>query len=92
MIDVSDGLAADLEHLVHASGVGVAIDDVPVAEGATPEQAMAGGEDYELLFTLPPAAAAPPGALRIGTCTADPTERTLRGEPLPPAPGFEHSF
>ncbi len=48
-IDLSDGLAADLAHLAAASGVGVALDAVPVADGATAEEALAGGEDYELL-------------------------------------------
>jgi thiamine-monophosphate kinase len=55
MMDVSDGLALDLSRLVRASSVGarVAIDDVPVAEGATIDDALGGGEDYELLATLP---------------------------------------
>ena len=55
MMDVSDGLAKDLGRLVRASGVGarVQLADVPVAEGATLEDALGGGEDYELLVTLP---------------------------------------
>ena len=55
MIDVSDGLALDLSRLARASGVGacLSIDDVPVAEGATIDDALGGGEDYELLATLP---------------------------------------
>lgn len=55
MMDVSDGLALDLSRLVRASGVGahLAIDDVPVADGATIDDALGGGEDYELLATLP---------------------------------------
>lgn len=62
-IDVSDGLASDVRHLAHASGVGVAIDALPVApevqriaaaRGWDAEQiALAGGEDFELLFALP---------------------------------------
>ena len=54
MMDVSDGLALDLSRLVSASGVGaqVSIDDVPVAEGATIDDALGGGEDYELLATI----------------------------------------
>ena len=55
MIDVSDGLALDLSRLARASGVGacLSMDDVPVAEGATIDDALGGGEDYELLATLP---------------------------------------
>ena len=55
MIDVSDGLALDLHRLADASGVGFALDDVPVAEGATPEEALGGGEDYELVIAAAPA-------------------------------------
>jgi thiamine-monophosphate kinase len=55
MMDVSDGLALDLSRLARASGVGasVSIDDVPVAPGATIDDALGGGEDYELLATIP---------------------------------------
>lgn len=66
MIDVSDGLAADAGHVAAASGIAVAIEleRVPVAPPARPEAARLdipperfaaeGGEDYELLVTLPP--------------------------------------
>lgn len=59
MIDVSDGLALDLSRLCRASGVGAAVelDAVPVAGGATLPEALGGGEDYELLATLPSAEA-----------------------------------
>ena len=52
-MDVSDGISTDLRHLCEASGVrGMAdLGAVPVADGATLEQALHGGEDYELLFT-----------------------------------------
>ena len=55
MMDVSDGLAIDLSRLTRASHVGakVVIGDVPVAAGATLDDALGGGEDYELLATLP---------------------------------------
>jgi thiamine-monophosphate kinase len=89
MIDVSDGLMADLGHIADESGVGFALDEVPVAPGATLEQALAGGEDYELVFTAPVARS--PLGFRIGVCTADPTQRTLGGEPLA-AGGWEHAF
>lgn len=87
MIDVSDGLAADLGHLADASGVGFVLDAVPVAAGASLAEALGGGEDYELVYTGP---AGLPG-IRIGTVVADPTVRTLGGRPLPPA-GYAHRF
>ncbi len=52
MIDVSDGLALDLHRLADASGVGFSLEDVPVAAGATFDEALGGGEDYELLVTV----------------------------------------
>ena len=56
-IDVSDGLLADLAQLCRASGVRgvVTLDAVPVDGDA--ELAVTAGDDYELLFTLPPNAA-----------------------------------
>lgn len=99
MIDVSDGLGIDLDRLATASGVGLSIEEVPVADGATLEEALGGGEDYELVI-----AAGDPGALLasfasaglpepfwLGTCTGDPAERALAGGVLPVS-GFEHGF
>jgi len=56
MIDVSDGLLADVAQLTDQSGVGFELEEVPVAAGATGEEALAGGDDYVLVFTLGPAA------------------------------------
>jgi len=55
MIDVSDGLALDLSRLCAASGVGVRLDigNLPVAQGATLDDALSGGEDYELVAAIP---------------------------------------
>jgi thiamine-monophosphate kinase len=55
-IDLSDGLSTDLDHLCAESGVSAEIDAkaVPVYAGATLDQALHGGEDYELLFTARP--------------------------------------
>ena len=44
-IDVSDGLLADLGHLARASGVGVALDTVPVMDGATLDEALGVARD-----------------------------------------------
>jgi thiamine-monophosphate kinase len=60
-IDLSDGLSTDLAHLCAESGVAAELDAtaLPFAPGATPAQALNGGEDYELLFTAPPGARVP---------------------------------
>ena len=52
-IDLSDGLSTDLAHLCMESGLAAEIDAaaLPVDARATLEQALHGGEDYELLFT-----------------------------------------
>ena len=57
-IDISDGLLADAAHLARASGVSVAIDlrSIPCIEGVAPSDAVASGEEYELLVTAPESA------------------------------------
>lgn len=63
MIDVSDGLAQDLQHILEASGVGarVNLDALPIDTALTAlplqqqwQYALAGGDDYELCFTIAP--------------------------------------
>ena len=56
MMDLSDGLGADLPRLARASGCGFRLDEsaVPVNRGCTVEQAISDGEDYELLFAIAP--------------------------------------
>jgi len=88
MMDLSDGLGLDLHRLCDASNVGFALFDVPVAAGATLEEAIAGGEDYELLITTDDAARLRlvfldrglREPITIGTVVADRSSRTLRGE------------
>jgi thiamine-monophosphate kinase len=55
MIDLSDGLSSDLAHLCRASGVGARLEAsaVPIGPGATVDDALSGGDDYELCFTAP---------------------------------------
>jgi thiamine monophosphate kinase len=75
------------------------LDEVPVAPGATAEEGLGGGEDYELLIAAPDddrlerafASAGLRAPIRIGVCTSDPTERRLGAGPLPPS-GFQHQL
>jgi thiamine-monophosphate kinase len=72
MMDVSDGLLLDCWRMAQASGVTVALDPeaVPVGDPARRDEALRWGDDYELLFTAPPAAVLPVPVHRIGTVTA----------------------
>ena len=57
MMDLSDGLGADLPRLARASHKGFQVDEeaLPLNRGCTTEQAISDGEDYELLFAISPA-------------------------------------
>jgi thiamine-monophosphate kinase len=104
-IDVSDGALQDLGHLCEASGVGAQLQAaaIPMAPGFAElargflrdplELALTGGEDYELIYTLPPAAAAGPGT-RIGRITeraAGIEVRDAAGQRVPvQARGYRH--
>ena len=97
-IDVSDGLLADASHIAAASDVRIEIDcaTLPLSPAlqAHPDQevaiawALSGGDDYELLFTLPAQAELPQGCTVIG--------EVVQGEGIdcPGAPGglsgYEH--
>jgi thiamine-monophosphate kinase len=109
-VDVSDGLAFDLGRLARASGVGGVIRaaELPLSralhaiagEQRAREFALGGGDDYELLFTVPPErrpqlaqqlGAGAPACHCIGEIVAGKGVRVLgeRGE-LPLPPGFDH--
>jgi len=104
-VDVSDGFAQDLGHVLTASHVGARIElsKLPRAEGfearATEFGAhaydlmLAGGEDYVLLFTAPPddAVAAELGT-SVGVITREPGLVLIApdGEQRPPPAGFRH--
>ena len=105
-IDVSDGLLQDLQHLCSASGVSaqIELDAIPVPEeldllsrelGVEPlALALGGGEDYELLFSVPAGTTVPIEATRIGRITqAGSSIRLMNADGklvAAPAAGFKH--
>jgi thiamine-monophosphate kinase len=68
--DISDGLVRELDKFAAAAGVGarLELEAVPVAAGATPERALASGEEVELVCCGP---ALPASLTRVGELTAD---------------------
>jgi len=107
-IDLSDGLVADLRHVLEASDVGACIDAAAIPRRRAFEAAcrrvrldpartlLAGGEDYELLFTVRPVA--PSAAVLTRRLGVDVREigsivaRGLRiaGAAPPPVGGYRH--
>jgi thiamine-monophosphate kinase len=99
MMDLSDGVGLDLHRLADASNVGFELSNVPIADGATLDEAISGGEDYELLI-----ATNDPGRLRlmfydrglrtpitIGVVVDDASVRTLGGVVLR-RQGYQHEL
>ncbi|MDG0854837.1 thiamine-phosphate kinase [Roseateles puraquae] len=93
-LDISDGLLGDLGHLLAASGVGATLELAALPRSAVlavqppavqQECLLAGGDDYELVFTAPPGARLPDVGVpltRIGRIEAAPGLRVVdaRGE------------
>ena len=99
MIDVSDGLTQDLDHIATQSGIGARLDAVPVAEGASLEDGLGGARTTSSSSRrhLTPRCSrcllqrSLPAPVRIGVFTPDADERTLAGRPLE-IRGWEHPF
>jgi thiamine-monophosphate kinase len=112
-MDLSDGLADAVRQVASASGVGITVDaeKLPISEAARAwhreagsdvlEDALSGGDDYELLFTVRPSQRGRlRGALRdfaglpaakIGTVTKAPDLLVRSGDSVHPLPeGYEH--
>lgn len=98
MIDVSDGLSSDLIRIAEASKVGVKIyaDKIPLSFASKKgskllkkeplDFALYGGEDYELLFTVPKSQA---GKLSSQFTKKVKTHLLLIGEIIPPEEGYQ---
>ena len=94
-MDLSDGLSLDLQRLCLTSGCSAVISDPPRFPGATSEQALHGGEDYELLFTVKPGTSVPARfeglpLTRIGVVTRGIPGTVFLGDFPLPALGYDH--
>ena len=101
MIDVSDGLLADLGHIAAASNVAIDVQtnllavhqklvDVGSALGAEPRHwVLTGGEDHALAATFPDPRAVPEGWVTIGTVTRGHAV-TVDGKPYEAPTGWQH--
>ena len=102
MIDVSDGLLADLDHVSVASGLRIDVDPgafelaepmqaVGAALGVDPMRfVLTGGDDHPLVATFPTSVEVPPGWTVIGRCSAGAPAVTVAGEPYDGERGWDH--
>ena len=92
MLDISDGLGRDAGRLARASGVGIALDDLQLADDVAQLQEVVseddawrsvieGGEEHSLLACFPSRASLPEGWRRIGDVVVG-SGVTLHGDPV----------
>jgi thiamine-monophosphate kinase len=95
-MDLSDGLSLDLHRFCRESNVAARLEgEIPVARDATLEEALYGGEDYELLFTMPESVAVPDriagiSVTRIGRIVRGPAGEVRLAGKILRAKGFDH--
>lgn len=103
-IDISDGLLADLGHILAASGVGASLDHnrIPCFKHSemTPEScsqaALSGGDDYELCFTVSPQrrleleVSAEQSKVSLHAIGMVTAQTGIRGVPESGSAGFDH--
>ena len=102
MIDISDGLVADVRHLAKASGVSVHIhSNLLVVDDALAQAAAAfnvdpltwvltGGEDHALVATFAAKTGPPPGFVMIGEVKDGSAGVVVDGEPVDVGGGWDH--
>jgi thiamine-monophosphate kinase len=99
-IDISDGLAADAQHLASASGVCLRLDParIPLCAGVAAEDALRSGEEYELIVTAPRGLDVAEFEVRFGLpltrvgeiVDGRPESVTITGDRVASTPGFDH--
>jgi thiamine-monophosphate kinase len=93
MLDVSDGLLADLGHIAEAGGVRVDVTTpaLDLLDGALRlDQVLTGGEDHALAATFPAGTSLPPEWRVIGAVHGGPAAVTVDGEAWAGSAGFKH--
>jgi len=101
MIDISDGLLADLGHIAAASHIRINLKTPAIRTAAgsrpaqfTPDQwltfALTGGEDHSLVAAFPPESPLPPHWHHIGQTSTGEAEVLVDGQPWSTTPGWDH--